>query len=299
MPRLLTVLFLAGAILVPSHAYGQTPISLSTLQVQLWPEYDQPSMLVIYDFQVGSGTELPVGVSLKFPKDANLIAVAVQGADGSLMNADYLESAGNDMWQSVVVQIQSPTIYRLEYYQPLQRTDARRQFSFQWTGEYAIQDFSLAVRLPADATGVATDPELTPTQSAGGTTLLEKDFGALGAGDTFDLRLDYTRSSDALAASQADLQPSQPLDGSTQGRVMLSNYYPYILGALGIVLVAGGSLYFWQSSRARSPRDKRHRTSSEKTAGRDDDVYCHQCGARAEPGDRFCRVCGTKLRAPA
>lgn len=299
MPRWLTVLFLAGAFLVPVPAYGQTPISLSSLQVQLWPEYDQPSMLVIYDFQVGGGTELPVGVSIKFPKDANLIAVAVQGADGSLMNADYLESAGDDLWQSVMVQVQSPTIYRLEYYQPLQRTDARRQFSFQWTGEYAVQDFGLAVRLPADATGVSTDPELMPTQSAGGTTFLEKDFGALGAGDAFTLRLDYTRSSDALAASQADLQPAQPLDGSTQGRVMLSNYYPYILGALGIVLVAGGSLYFWQSSRARSPREKHRRGGAEKSARRDDDVYCPQCGARAEPGDRFCRVCGTKLRAPA
>jgi hypothetical protein len=256
-------------------------------------------MLVIYDFQVGSGTALPVGVSLRFPKDANLIAVAVQGADGSLMNADYLESAGDDMWQSVVVQIQSPTTYRLEYYQPLQRTDARRQFFFQWTGEYAVEDFGLSIRLPADATGVATDPELIPTQPAGGMTFLEKDFGPIGAGHTFDLRLDYTRSSDALAASQADLQPSQPLDGSTQGRVMLSNYYPYILGALGIVLVAGGSLYFWQSSRARSPRENRHRGRTEKAPHQDDDVYCHQCGARAEPGDRFCRVCGTKLRAPA
>lgn len=299
MPRWLSLLFLAGAILIPSPAYGQTPISFSSLQVQLWPEYDQPSMLVIYDFQVGSGTELPVGVSIKFPKDANLIAVAVQGADGSLMNADYLESAGDDLWQSVVVQIQSPTIYRLEYYQPLQRTDARRQFSFQWTGDYAVQDFGVTVRLPADATGVATDPELVPTQSAGATTLLEKDFGPLGAGDKFDLRLDYTRSSDALAASQADLQPTQPLNGSTQGRVMLSNYYPYILGALGIVLVAGGALYFWQSSRARSTGDKRHRTRSTKSAPRGDDVYCHQCGARAEPGDRFCRVCGTRLQTPA
>jgi len=299
MPRWLTVLLLAGAILTPSPAYGQTPIALSSLQVQLWPEYDQPSMLVIYDFQVGAGTQLPVGVSIKFPKDANLIAVAVQGADGSLMNADYLESAGDDSWQSVVVQIQSPTIYRLEYYQPLERTDARRQFSFQWTGDYAVQDFGLAVRLPADAVDAATDPELNPTESAGGPAFLEKAFGPLGAGDAFAFRLEYTRSSDALAASQADLQPSQPLDGSTQGRVMLSNYYPYILGALGIVLVAGGSLYFWQSSRARSSGNNRHRKRSEKSVRRDDDVYCHQCGARAEAGDRFCRVCGTKLKAPA
>src|SRR4030042_895954 len=154
----LTAVLLVGANLLPVSALAQTPIVLSSLQVQLWPEYDQPSMLVIYDFQLAPGTELPVGVSIKFPKEANLVAVAVQAADGSLMNADYLESVGNDTWQSVIVQIQSPTVYRLEYYQPLTRSGNERQFSYQWTGEYAIQDFGISVRMPAGPTSRVSDP---------------------------------------------------------------------------------------------------------------------------------------------
>jgi hypothetical protein len=152
----------------------------------------------------------------------------------------------------------------------------------------------MAVRLPADATGVATDPELMQTQSAGGTVFLEKDFGTLGPGDTFALRLDYTRASDALAASQADLQPSQPLDGSTQGRVMLTNYYPYILGALGIVLVAGGALsYRFQSARSPGTNVTARRERLGATT-----MYTAISAALRWPGDRFC-VCGTKLRLPA
>src|SRR5512142_3522734 len=61
------------------------PIKLSTLQVQLWPEYDQPSMLVIYDFRVPDSLKLPVSVSLNLPKDAHLVAVASQAADSSLL----------------------------------------------------------------------------------------------------------------------------------------------------------------------------------------------------------------------
>jgi len=298
MPRWLTALLLLGAIFIPTSARGQTPIALSSLQVQLWPEYDQPSMLVIYDFQVSSGTELPVGVSIKFPKDANLIAVALHGADGSLLNADYLESTGDETWQSVVVQIQSPTTYRIEYYQSLTRSGDRRQFSYRWTGESAVQDFGISVRMPADATAISSDPELQTTQAAGDTAFLENDFGPLKAGEHFALDLNYTRSSEALTASQGDLQPTQPLDSSTPGRVMLSNYVPYILGALGFVLIAGAFLYFWQSSRGGASREKRRHGSAHSAAQGTGDVYCNQCGTRAQPGDRFCRVCGTRLRLP-
>jgi hypothetical protein len=298
MPRWLTVLFFAAAILAPLPAYGQTPISLASLQVQLWPEYDQPSMLVIHDFQVAAGTQLPVSVTMKFPKDANLVAVAVHQDETTLLNADYLESSAGDEWQSVIVQVQSPSTYRIEYFQPLSRSGDSRGFHFTWAGEYAVQDFNLSVRMPADATIISAVPELQRGESDGPTYFVGSDFGAWAAGRSFDFRLEYTRTTDALVAPPNELAPSQSLNGSTQGRVMLSNYYPYILGALGIVLVAGGSLYFWQSSRARSTREKRHHSSTEKAARRDDDVYCHQCGARAEPGDRFCRVCGSRLRAP-
>jgi len=287
---------LLGSIILPASALAQAPIVLSSLEVQLWPEYDQPSMLVIYDFQLAPGAELPVGVSVKFPKDANLVAVAVQGADGSLMNADYLESVGDDTWQSVVVQIQSPTTYRLEYYQPLTRSGDERQFAFQWAGDYAVQELGLSVRMPSDATSVTADPPLPNTQDGGGTTFLENDFGSLLAGEEFVFRLKYSRGSESLAAPVQDLQPTQPLGASTPGRVMLSNYLPYILGALGLVLILGGALYFWQSGRSRQPRHKRHGAGALTSVQRSSDVYCHQCGARAEPGDKFCRVCGTRLR---
>jgi len=299
MPRWFRALLIAGAICLPASALAQTPITLSSLKVQLWPEYDQPSMLVIYDFQLGAGTTLPVSVSIRFPKDANLVAVAVQGADGSLMNADYLESAGDDTWQSVVIQVQNATTYRIEYYQPLGRSGDQRQFSYQWTGQYRVEDFGVSVRMPADATLVSADPALQTTQPAGGTSFMQKGFGSLAAGEPFTLKLSYSRSSEALTASQGDLQPSQPLDGSTPGRVMLSNYLPYILGALGLLLIAGGALYFWESSRAGATRGKRHLSRALGAIEGKGDVYCNQCGARAQSGDRFCRVCGTRLRPAA
>ena len=89
MRRWLAFVVLAGTFAFPFAAQAQNPIKLSTLQVQLWPEYDQPSMLVIYDFKLPEDVKLPVSVSMSFPKEAHLVAVASQAPDGSLLTSAY------------------------------------------------------------------------------------------------------------------------------------------------------------------------------------------------------------------
>jgi hypothetical protein len=294
---LIGVVFL-GVILamVPGSVSAQSPITLSSVQVQLWPEYDQPSMLVILDFQLASGTELPASVAILFPKEANLMAVAMQAPDGSLLNADYLESKDAVDWQSVTVQVQSPTTYRIEYYQPLTRTGQTRAFTFQWPGNLAVQDLGVSVRVPADATNVITDPALQTAQSNDLAQYLAGSFGAQDAGQGVTFNISYSRTSEALTAPQQGLQPTQPLDASTPGRVMISNYLPYLLGALGLILIGGGALYFWQAGRARTPRSARHGGVTHVPPRHAEEMHCHECGTRAREGDRFCRVCGTRLR---
>jgi hypothetical protein len=298
MTRWLTALLVALAVLFPSAAYGQTPITLSRLHVELWPEYDQPSMLVIYDFQVAEGTELPVGVTIRFPKDANLVAVAVHQDASTLMNADYLESPGGADWQAVVVQVQSPTTYRVEYFQPLTKSDSRRSFVYAWDGAYAVEALSVTVRMPADAAIVSATPELQRGESDGATYFMGGEFGALAVGERFEFALEYSRTTDALVAPPEGLGPAEPLDASTPGRIMLSNYLPYVLIGLGVILVLGGGVYVWQSSRAGRHAERPRHRSEARNPSRPGDVYCHQCGTRAEPSDKFCRVCGSRLHPP-
>jgi hypothetical protein len=295
MRRWLAVLLVMGALFVPLEARAQSPIKLSMLQVQLWPEYDQPSMLVIYDFKLPDSTKLPVSVSMTFPKEAHLVAVASQAQDGSLLNTDYLGPTASESSQSITIQIQTATTYHLEYYQPLSRTGQQRQFDYVWPGNYAVDDLSISIRLPPDTTSIVTKPDMKSAKGADGSSNLIKDFGAMGAAQQFPLQVTYTKTSETLSVPAESVQPSKPLGSSTPGRVLLSNYVPYILGALGIIAIGAASIYLLQPhNRQASQRRQTHRPRAE-THGKGD-VYCHQCGARAEPADRFCRVCGTRLR---
>jgi hypothetical protein len=133
--------------------------------------------------------------------------------------------------------------------------------------------------------------ETTPADN--GQTSLEWGASNLKAGEQLPIQLTYTKTSDRLSISDQPLETGI-VDESTEGRISLSNYLPYILGGLGILLILSGGLYFWQTSKGKRGPRQRHRVLDEESDS--GDVYCHQCGKRAQPADRFCRTCGTRLR---
>jgi hypothetical protein len=288
---LLVLLFIS--LTIPLSVGAQEEVALDKLTIQLWPEFDQPAMLVIYDFTLAEGTTLPVDVTLLVPADATIIAVAFAEA-GGLFNATYQEPFVDGDWQVLTLTVDTNTPYHIEYYAPLTRTDVQRNYTYIWPGDYAVKTLDLSVRVPVDTTKITTDPQMVDTTSAGNDQkLLAWTASDLEAGKQVPIKITYTKTSDRLSVSNQPLETGV-VDESTQGRVSLNNYLPYILGGLGIILILAGGLYFWQSSQGKPVVRKRHRSRSKDDSG--DSVYCHQCGKRAQTGDRFCRTCGTRLR---
>ena len=288
LPFLFTLLI---AIFLPASAQGE--IVLDTFSVQLWPEFDQPAMLVIYDFTLAEGSSLPIDVSLRIPTDATLIAVAY-APSGSLLNAPYQEPYDEDGWQIVTVTVDTAAPYHLEYYAPLAQEELQREYSYLWPGDYAVGTFNVSVKVPVDTTEITTDPQMKNATTEGSAqTNLEWRTSDLGADEQLPIIVTYTKTSDRLSVSDQPLETGT-VDESTQGRVSLSNYLPYILGGLGLLLIVGGGVYFWQTSKGKPKPRRRHR--SHELDDESANIYCHQCGKRAQSGDRFCRTCGTRMR---
>ena len=57
MRKWFLILALGALFIFPSMVFAQTNLALAGMSVQLWPEYDQPSMLVITDFSVADTRE--------------------------------------------------------------------------------------------------------------------------------------------------------------------------------------------------------------------------------------------------
>lgn len=288
---LLTLLVL----LFPSGAQAQGTVALESVKVLLWSEHDQPSMLVIHDFTLTEDTQVPTTMDLRFPKNANITAVAYQSEDGLLL-ADYQPKPEQDAnWQVITLFVTERTNYHIEYYQPLERDGEKRSFTYQWMGDYSVNDFSIEVQLPNDSKGARTDPAIPLTQSqpylSGGASL-----SGLSQGQSYQLQVEYSRSSEApvVTPDSSQVEPVVPVDENTDGRSTLNNL-PLFLGGFGVALILAALLYFFrgQSStlRASKPRRRSHSPQEPSIA-----KYCPECGTRSQEGDRFCRTCGSKLR---
>lgn len=285
------VLVVLLVLLIPAPARAQTELTLESLKVTLWPEYDQPSLLVLYDFEVAAGTPLPVTANIRIPRDANITAVAYESETG-LLNAEFSGPQEDGDWQVISFFIRQPAVYRLEYYQPLKYEGAVRSFKYKWPGDYAVNDFRLEVQIPADSTSVKTTPVLpftleTPFQSG------RASLDNLAAEEYYQLELQYARASNETVFPPASAQvDTEPLTQDTAGRVSLDNLPYYLLG-FGIVLIAGAAYYFRHLNAAPASKPRKR---VQKAAAAESQTYCHECGTRALAEDRFCRVCGTKLR---
>jgi hypothetical protein len=265
--------------------------------VKVWPEYDKPGVLVIYQLMVSPQTSLPAEMVFRIPKAAaqpHVLAIGPTLKSVSDQNVDYsLKEDGN--WVEVIVQVTAPAV-QLEYYDPtILINGTQRTFTYTWPGDYAVQSFSMELQQPFDASSLKSIPDLTSVEiSPDGLTYYSDNFGAIQKGQEFSLEVSYQKASDALSVSFLTVQPSAPVDETTAGRVSLNAYLPWFAGALGVLMIAGGAYYYFRNSgqATRSTR-RRHSASAEKES---DAIYCSQCGTRARSGDRFCRTCGSRLR---
>jgi len=296
-------LLLILSLLLPFRVHAQDPISFSTLTIQIWPEFDKPSVLVIYSITLSSTTTFPATLSVRIPTTAGEpYAVAEIQADGKY-NINYTRQVDGE-WATINFTTTASDV-QLEYYDPSLTKDGNaRHFQYVWPGDYAIAQLTIQVQEPSGATNMVISPSLgAGTTGSDNLTYYTQDIGAISASQNIQITIDYQKSSDTLSAETLPVEPSAPIPQSSATDLNISSLLPWILGILGAGLIIGGILWFWQSGRQRpAPQARRKRSK----AGSNDpeinsisaeaEVYCSQCGKRALPGDQFCRSCGSPIR---
>lgn len=304
--RILLYLTLTAALaFTPIHPVtAQSEVKLSALEVDLWPEYDQPTLLVIYRITLPSTATLPLDLTFRIPATAGEpSAVAVKqmssAGEAALFTIPYRYQVQGE-WGLVTFTATMPEI-QLEYYDPrLTKEGASRQFEYYWPGDYSVDNLIIQVQQPIGASDMQISPASgSAVTGSDGLVYYNKQVGAIPAGQTFSLKISYQKANDELSITSLKVQPSSPVTTVTPGQNPLIAYLPWVLGALGLILLIGGAVWYWQAGKRKEPvATRRRRVAIEQESAEEEEEYryCHQCGKRALPGDRFCRMCGTKLR---
>jgi hypothetical protein len=302
MRKCFLILMMTALLIFPSAVFAQEKISIESVTVSLWPEYDEPSMLVIDSVMLSGVAEFPVQVDLRIPATSRVHTVAVGSSSDAVSDQDIncamqknCSTKTDGDWLVISITATGPAV-RLEYYDSaLTMDDAQRSYVYRWMSDYDVANLSVSLQRPFDAAQFASS---LPLQDGGVTDDIQyylSNVGAVPAGQTLSFDLSYQKSTDALSVSHLGIKPVV-VDENTPGRVSLNDFLPYIIGLLGLVVIVSGFLYYRQSGVAVSTKKSRRRRADRDE--NEDGVYCAQCGTRARSGDRFCRVCGSRIRQP-
>lgn len=300
MKRVAIGIILVGILALTPVAGAQALLKFDAVQIQFWPEYDRPEMLVIYTIELPAEQSLPVEVSVRIPARVNNPTAVAVLEGNQLVTREYSLAAGDD-WTIVTLTTDSPVI-QMEYYDPLlSQADQPRDFTFEWMNDYPVDELVIGFKQPVHATDIVFSLDLgAPETGEDGLDYYITSLGDLPADEAFTFSIQYQKSDDLLSA-EVLTQPQTGTAPSTEAPVVSQNTFPtwgwYIVG-VGAVILAGGGVYLWYLNTPTAfsrYRQKKARSSSSRQGVRDG-VFCHQCGTRAGRGDKFCRNCGQKIR---
>ena len=297
--RYTTALLLCCLFLLLPARVSAEAVSIETMQIDIWPEYDQPEVLVIFHFTLANTVTLPTELTVRIPASSggpfNLAYVNVNTeGESELYNLDYDTQQSGD-WMDVTFSAPTSSI-QLEYYDPgLQRSGDQRNFEFIWPASYSVESLAVQVLQPANAVDVRLDP---PMEGGGvyqdGRTYHHAMLGAVEAGQQVKLAVKYSKPDDSLSEGYDAVFATE--DQTTLLPSSSQNPWAWVLAAVGAVLVTVAVVWYLLPNRL-SPFQRGSKTpASEKALTRRTNVYCHNCGTVSSPEDVFCRMCGTKLR---
>jgi len=290
-PWIRRVLSIAVAVAFsPSGARGQAETTeLEEMKIDLWPEYDRPSTLVMYRFRLKPGADLSVPVAIPIPPNVGEPhAVAWRDDKGALFIARFTRREEEER-AMVIAQLGSRE-GQLEFYADIDVADRERLFRFAWPGGIDVGSLSFQIQRPSGATDLRVTPKPSRQwEGEDGLSYALVELGPQPESSTPTIEVRYEKDTAGLSAPPAKSAPppTAPAATSTESRKTTPSWLVAAGGAAGGILVFA-LLSALSKARASAPKAR-------ASGGSPTSIFCHECGTEGRKADSFCMNCGARL----
>jgi ribosomal protein L32 len=268
------------------------------MKISLWPEYDDPRILVLYEGEFADGSGFPQQVAFPAPlgSDIGQVCALTKPANEHLCQLYETTTEGDSIAISYSLPI--PTFF-LEYYYDGLQGQPDKTFSYQYVSAYPIERLDIEVQQPLKSSGFSLSPAHSTAGSAGGFTYYQYAFNDVEPGQVINIDGSYSKSdSKPSVAGQQQAAGGSSSTLRTLGIVVA-------IAAVGVVGVMAYRRRTPVPARARSTASRQVRRAAERTAGlqhtRNTDKrkasgasFCTNCGEKLGPDNNFCPECGAR-----
>jgi hypothetical protein len=302
----LALIMLSGIATISAQG---SPLQIGQSTLQLWPEYDDPGLLVIFSGTLTGTTTFPQTISLPVPAGARNIQATYQDTSGSLINRQFELADGR-----LTYELPSSN-FHLEFYLDRQPSGDERDIRYTFEAPYQTQTLLVSVQQPARATGFALQPAAQVAEpKADGLTYHSFARSNVAAGERVEIVAKYTKTDSGLSSPQLAVTTEGAATGSAataQAARTSNDWLPWVLIGAGTLALFGIAAYYFLSHRKPAPvvkvtsgkgtpaanaRPPARSPGARPTTGVPGAVFCTQCGKPLRPEDRFCAQCGAARR---
>jgi hypothetical protein len=284
---------LSGTLVQPALAQPTNePTGYKNVTLWVYPEYDDPRLLVMLEGQI-AGTTLPALVRFLVTQSANMFSAGSKNAQGVYSGGPPDRKASSiSSWDEISFTMPaSAATFRVEYYDDIITGSPDKKISYDFRWLYPISDLNVIIQQPLKATNFSVTPP--------GVKTTENNFNVVDYTKN-NLTVDPNTQPLHFDVSYTKTDPNPSIQSSTTSGSgsSSSNTVALVLIAVALVIVAIFLVLFLVKRRPGpraklAPRFDAPRPSRPgRISGRD--KFCTQCGHPAGSG-RFCQNCGNKL----
>ncbi len=186
------VLILAIFPLLLTQAGAEDDLSIGRMRVMIWPEYDDPSILVVYDGRFTDDSKFPTVTDFIIPKDAIINDICSLSPGGQHFCQLYEISRG-DSYDTVHLSLPFSNFYVSFHFAPVDLESAKRRIEYIIKANHPIDSMEVDIQQPLRSTEFTISP-------SGGVASKEKDFDHfnytlrdIAKGDQRVFKIDYLK----------------------------------------------------------------------------------------------------------
>ncbi len=288
---------------------------LDSLNVSYWPEYDQPSVLVMYRGTVDASVQTPTTLRIAIPRGADVRLASTSAIDPN--NQFQYDVAWNskqlvdgDDKTILTYELIHPTFQFEIYMQPVSGK-SKRNFDFKLPLISKVKNLSVDIKKPVRAENFKATPAAARTTQDGQFEDHLYSFTDVAPGQQYSFKVSYNRA-DSKPSVDKQTGVVDTSGGSSQTALIVI----FIVVLVGIAVTAG----VWRmrstpvtASRAKPVKSKSGAKSKPKSGGngksggkgkgksggkgKSDSAkkFCPECGEQVKAGSKFCPECGEDL----
>jgi hypothetical protein len=267
---------------------------MAYLRLSLWPEYDDPRVLVMMRGEMMPASAFPTYITLPIPKQAELIGAGLISAQNELLLHPHQVLPGETK-DTLELNLPAPRFFVELYYDPFTTQRGEKRFTFAFSVPYPVEQLDVDIQKPYEASNFVTEPApMTHDADDRGGTYYRFSYRDLQTGETKSFTVNYSKTSDQPSVPK----PQPPASAVAPLPPMNKTLVAFGLLAGVTVLYAGG-MFFWKGywrRREPVPSVQRHANAASAMSVLSlGPNFCAACGRKLQPEYAFCPGCGRSL----